>query len=99
VRGHDLRALVRSGATDEQLADGEQPRLRTVVLGPDAAGVGRTLASLHFGSMGVRITAIRRKGAREVNPKGETRLVEGDVDVLLGTQENLAKAEIRLLQG
>jgi CPA2 family monovalent cation:H+ antiporter-2 len=85
------------GATDEELSDGEQPRLRTVVLGPDAAAVGRTLASLHF--VGVRITAIRRKGAREVNPKGETRLREGDVVVLMGTQENLANAEIRLLQG
>jgi len=87
------------GATDAELADGEQPRLRTVMLGPDAAAVGRTLASLHLEAMGTRITAIRRKGVREVNPKGETRLREGDVVLLLGTQENLAKAEIRLLQG
>jgi CPA2 family monovalent cation:H+ antiporter-2 len=87
------------GATDEELDGGEQRMLRTIVLGPDAAGVGRTLASLHLESMDAQITAIRRKGAREVNPKGETRLQEGDVVVLLGSQENLAKAEIRLLQG
>jgi CPA2 family monovalent cation:H+ antiporter-2 len=42
---------------------------------------------------------VRRTGAREVNPDPQTRLKEGDVLVLLGTQENLAKAEIRLLQG
>jgi CPA2 family monovalent cation:H+ antiporter-2 len=87
------------GATDEELADRGEPRLRTLVVGPDAASVGRTLASLHLEAMDVRLTAIRRKGVREVNPKGETRLREGDVVVLLGTQENLAKAEIRLLQG
>jgi K+/H+ antiporter YhaU regulatory subunit KhtT len=34
-----------------------------------------------------------------MNPSGETRLREGDVIVLLGTQGSLAKAEIRLLQG
>jgi CPA2 family monovalent cation:H+ antiporter-2 len=69
------------------------------VIGPDAASVGRTLEGLHLEAMDVRVTAIRRKGTREVNPKGETRLQEGDVVVMLGTQENLAKAEIRLLQG
>jgi CPA2 family monovalent cation:H+ antiporter-2 len=87
------------GATDAELHDGEQPRLRTVILGADAAAVGRTLASLHLEAIGARVTAIRRKGVREVNPKGETRLLEGDVVLLLGTPENLAKAEIRLLQG
>jgi len=87
------------GATDEDLADGVSPRLRTLVLGPDAASVGRTLASLNLESMHTQVTAIRRKGVREVNPKADTRLREGDVVVLLGTQENLAKAEIRLLQG
>jgi CPA2 family monovalent cation:H+ antiporter-2 len=61
--------------------------------------VGRTLASLHLEALGVRITAIRRKGVREVNPKAEARLHEGDAVLLMGTQESLAKAEIRLLQG
>ncbi len=69
------------------------------MLGPDAACVGRKLESLHLEALGARVTAIRRKGVREVNPKGETRLADGDVVLLLGTHENVAKAEIRLLQG
>jgi CPA2 family monovalent cation:H+ antiporter-2 len=70
------------------------------MLGPDAAAVGRTLGSLRLEeSMNVQVSAIRRKGVREVNPKGTTQLQEGDVVLMLGTQENLAKAEIRLLQG
>ena len=99
-RYRSMRGFFR-GATDEELADGEhhQPRLRTLVLGPDAACVGKTLASLNLEALAVRVTAIRRKGAREVNPRGETELQENDVVVLLGTQESLAKAEIRLLQG
>jgi K+:H+ antiporter len=34
-----------------------------------------------------------------VNPADETRIEGGDVLVLLGTMQNLARAEIRLLQG
>ena len=87
------------GATDEQLADNEQPRLRTVVAGSSAACVGKTLGSLNLEMTGATVTAIRRTGMREVNPSRDTRLKEGDVLVLLGTQESLAKAEMRLLQG
>ena len=87
------------GVTDEQLADNEQPRLRTVVAGSSAACVGKTLGSLNLEMTGATVTAIRRTGMREVNPSLDTRLKEGDVLVLLGTQESLAKAEMRLLQG
>ena len=87
------------GATDEEAADGEQPRLRTIVIGPDAACVGKTLGSLNLGAIEVQVTAVRRKGSREVNPAPETRLQAGDVLVLLGTQGRLAAAEVRLLQG
>lgn len=87
------------GATDEEAADGEQPRLRTVLVAGSAACVGRTLESLNLGGLGVQVSAIRRAGGREATPAPGTRIEEGDVLVLLGTQENLAKAEIRLLQG
>ena len=87
------------GITDEQLADNEQPQLHTLVVGASAACLGKTIGSLNLDALGVQITAVRRTGTREVNPAAETRLREGDVLVLLGTQEKLAKAEIRLLQG
>jgi CPA2 family monovalent cation:H+ antiporter-2 len=87
------------GVTDAEKAAGDQPRLRTLMLGPDAAGVGKSLESLNLGAMDVQVTAIRRKGTREINPSPGTRLQAGDVLVLLGSQGKLAKAEIRLLQG
>ncbi len=87
------------GATDAEASDAEQPRLRTLVAGASAACVGRTLGSINLPGIDVQVTAVRRTGAREINPSSEMRVQEGDVLVLLGTQENLAKAEIRLLQG
>jgi CPA2 family monovalent cation:H+ antiporter-2 len=86
------------GATDQE-NDADAPILRTVLIGPDAAAVGKTLGSLNLSAMEVQVTAVRRKGAREINPAPETRLAVGDVLVLLGTQGRLARAEIRLLQG
>ncbi len=87
------------GATDENANEAEQPRLRTMVVGNSAACVGKTLGSLGLDAMDVQVTAVRRTGSREINPAPDTRMEGGDVLVLLGTQENLAKAEIRMLQG
>ncbi|MEO5692293.1 MAG: TrkA C-terminal domain-containing protein, partial [Usitatibacter sp.] len=75
------------------------PRLRTVAVGGAAAAVGKTLGSLGLPAMQVKVTAIRRTGTREVDPVDDEQVREGDVLVLLGTQENLARAEMRLLQG
>ncbi len=87
------------GVTDAEAADVEQPRLRTLVVGASAAAVGSTVGALNLAGMNVQVTAVRRTGTREVNPSPETLIKEGDVLVLLGTQGNLAKAEIRILQG
>jgi K+:H+ antiporter len=85
------------GVTDVEEEDA--PILRTIVIGPNAACVGKTLGSLNLAALDVNLTAVRRKGSREVNPAPETRLQAGDVVVLLGTQGKLAAAEVRLLQG
>ena len=87
------------GVTDEESPDQDPPRLRTVVIGPEAAGNGVMLERLNLGALGVKVTAVRRKGVREANPSADTRLQTGDAIVLLGPQEALARAEIRLLQG
>jgi CPA2 family monovalent cation:H+ antiporter-2 len=86
------------GVTDQE-SDADAPILRTILVGPDAAAVGKTLGALNLAMMEVTVTAVRRKGAREINPSPQTRLAAGDVLVLLGTQGRLARAEIRVLQG
>ena len=88
------------GATDtEDDAEAAQPRLRSVMIGPSAACVGLTLESLNLDAMDIEVTAVRRQGVRETNPSKGMRLRENDIVVLLGSQEALAKAEMRLLQG
>ncbi len=88
------------GVTDtEGDAEATQPRLRSVMIGPSAACVGRTLESLNLDAMDVEVTAVRRQGVRETNPSRGMRLRESDIVVLLGSQEALANAEMRLLLG
>ena len=87
------------GATDVDMADSAHARLHTILVSPEAACTGKSLASLNLPKIGVHITAIRRQGAGPVELNDELRLQEGDVLVLMGTQEDLAKAEFRLLQG
>jgi len=87
------------GVTDEDAHDHEAPRLHTLVAGGSAACVGKTIGALNLQALGVEVTAIRRTGERQVNPSSDAVVKVGDVLVLLGTQENLAKAEMRLLQG
>jgi CPA2 family monovalent cation:H+ antiporter-2 len=98
-RYRSLRGGFFPGATDVEEPDHDQPRLHTVTVGDSAAAVGKTLGSLNLAGIEVTVTAVRRTGTREVNPAPEERVRSGDVLVLLGTQENLGKAEIRILQG
>jgi CPA2 family monovalent cation:H+ antiporter-2 len=89
------------GVTDEVDGGSEslQPRLHSVVLPPGAAAVGLTLRQLDLGSMNVEVTATRRRNVRSSTPDPETRLAEGDVIVLRGTQEALEAADMFLMQG
>jgi CPA2 family monovalent cation:H+ antiporter-2 len=89
------------GGTDEtgDPDEGLEPRLRTITVGRGGRASGRSIGELGLEPLGVRVTTIRRREARMISPGPETRLQEGDVVVLLGTPEQLAAAEIRMLQG
>lgn len=89
------------GITDENEEGSERllPRLLTITIMPGAASVNKTLGELDLAEFSVEVTAVRRRNIRGLLPSDETRLEAGDVVVLRGTQENLAAAEIRLLQG
>ncbi|UCE30997.1 MAG: NAD-binding protein, partial [Burkholderiales bacterium] len=85
------------GADDPQgLLEGEAQRLQTLRLEPDAGGVGRAIDEFALGELGVRITALNRRGRRIVDPAGSTVLASGDTLVLAGTLDALADAEQRL---
>ena len=89
------------GVTDEA-EDGSDkllPRLLTTTITQGAAAINKTLGELDLASLDVEVTAVRRRNIRGLLPSEETRLELGDVIVLRGTQENLAAAEIKLIQG
>ena len=88
---------VTDGINDQ--ADRLQPRLRSVVLPPGSRTLGRTLGDVDLPRFNVEVTAIRQRHVRESAPMPQTRLDEGDVLVLRGTQEDLIAAEMFLLQG
>ena len=64
-----------------------------------AAAVGRTLGEIGLAALGVEVTAVRRRHVRTLTPDDQTRIEDGDVIVLLGLAENLAAAELKLMQG
>lgn len=70
-----------------------------LVLPSGSAAVGRTLKALDLARMHVDVTALRRRNIRNSTPDPDTVLAEGDVAVLRGKHEDLAEAEIYLMQG
>ena len=103
--------LVRSRTVREgraQTGRGESGVLDLGGIGLDAIGVdgvgeqprfGQSLAALDLAQLAVEITAIRRRNVRTVEPGPDAVIEENDIVVLLGTEDAVASAEIKLLQG
>lgn len=100
-RYHLLRGIYR-GAPDlaeEAAQDMHQPRLHSVTLAPGAYAIGRSIAELGLLELGLEVSAVRRHKIRALEPDPHTRFEPDDVVVLLGTPEQLALAEEKLLKG
>ena len=76
-----------------------QPRLHSIAIPFGAAAIDKTLDELKLMQFGVEVTAVRRRNVRNAHPDPQMRLLVEDVIVLRGTEESLAAAEMRLLQG
>ena len=103
VRGerYELMRGFFPGVTDMDDAqfDAQQPRMQSISIDTGAAAVGQSIASQRLDEIGIQLSALRRKGVRETQMQPDLQLQPGDVLVLTGTPEALAKAEMRLLQG
>jgi len=77
--------------------DADLERLHTVTLSDGAQCVGLPLSTVDVASCGAAVTAIRRgRGRLDITP--ETQLAIGDVVVLRGSADAVAKAENLLLR-
>jgi CPA2 family monovalent cation:H+ antiporter-2 len=95
-----MRGFFHGGSDEaEDFDETQEPRLHSVTLASGAAAAGRTLGDLALESIGVGVTALRRHDTRMIAPGPQTALQAGDVIVLRGTAEQVAEAEMRLLQG
>jgi CPA2 family monovalent cation:H+ antiporter-2 len=95
-----MRGFFHGGSDEaEDFDETQEPRLHSVTLASGAAAAGRTLGDLALESIGVGVTALRRQDTRMIAPGPQTALRAGDVIVLRGTAEQVAEAEMRLLQG
>ena len=103
VRGerYELMRGFFPGATDVDDAqlDLQQPRMQSISIDAGAAAVGKSIASQGLDDIGIQLSVLRRRGARVMQVQTDFLLEAGDVLVLTGTPEALAKAEMRLLQG
>jgi CPA2 family monovalent cation:H+ antiporter-2 len=83
------------GASDADDHDEGGVRLHSVTLKDDAEAIGRRVAELGLDEFGAEVTAVRR-GQRRFEPDQQTELMAGDVLVLRGTGDAVARAEGRL---
>ncbi len=91
------------GATDaaEDVARQAQKLLHSVLIAPGAAAIGKTLGELGFArlGLGVEVKAVRRRNVLAQAPQPDARIEAGDVLVLLGSEQDCAAAEMKLMQG
>jgi len=94
-----LRNIVPDSRTFEEAADHQKEQMVSVVVPPGAWAVGRTLDDVRGRGTAVTFTGVRRQGIMGRDPAGETVLRDGDIVVIYGQPEDLARAESVLLAG
>jgi CPA2 family monovalent cation:H+ antiporter-2 len=95
-----LRNIVPRG--DSRPFDGSldhREEMVSVVIPPGAWSVGRTLDDVRSRGTEVTFTGVRRQGIMGREPAGDTVLRDGDIVVIYGQPEDLARAESVLLAG
>jgi CPA2 family monovalent cation:H+ antiporter-2 len=92
-----LRGYFHGASDAPDDAEHLQVRLHSLALPERAKAVGKSLAALKLAEFGAEVTAVRRGKARiEVTP--DTVLQAGDIVVLRGATESIARAETSLLK-
>jgi CPA2 family monovalent cation:H+ antiporter-2 len=92
-----LRGFFR-GADDDSVDELQYDRLSTLSIAADAKAIGRTLESLAFAALEVRVVSLRHQDGKAGAVDASTVLKAGDTLVLSGKAEALAVAEQTILR-
>ncbi len=92
-----LRGYFHGAGDISDDAETQHVRLHSVTLGDDGKAIGKTLATLKLEEVGAEVSAIRR-GKNRIAVLPDTLLQAGDIVVLRGETECVARAEARLLR-
>jgi CPA2 family monovalent cation:H+ antiporter-2 len=84
---------------DLEARDEDQLRLHSVLLPAGAYACGKRLLDVWLQEFDVTIKSVRRANVKGLEPTPDLVLAEGDVVVLQGTPDRLARAETFLLTG
>jgi monovalent cation:H+ antiporter-2, CPA2 family len=91
-----LRGYFHGASDAPDDAEHLQWRLHAVTLPSGAKAIGQTLAALDLAALGAEVTVLRR-GKLRIDVEPDVVLQAGDVIVLRGVVEGVARAEARLL--
>ncbi|MBV8680232.1 MAG: TrkA C-terminal domain-containing protein, partial [Aquitalea sp.] len=95
-----FRGFFRGTSDDaEGMDEALVPRLLSIQACSGAHAIGHPLAALHLEQLGVEVKSVRRNSIRRLDFDGDFSIEANDVLVLLGTPEQLALAEARILEG
>ncbi len=92
-----LRGYFHGASDAPEDAEHLHVRLHSVTLPEGAKANGKSLAALKLHEVGAEVTIVRR-GKSRIDVNSEMQLQEGDIIVLRGTTEGVARAEARLLK-
>ncbi|HTD03307.1 monovalent cation:proton antiporter-2 (CPA2) family protein [Undibacterium sp.] len=96
-RYESLRGYFHGASDAADSPESMQVRLHTVVLHERAKSLGKALQELNLAGLEVDVTAVRR-GKQRLELEQQIVLQEGDVVVIRGIAEAVARAEHRLLK-
>jgi CPA2 family monovalent cation:H+ antiporter-2 len=87
------------GDDTEGMDESKVLRLFSVALCAGAAAIAMPLGALKLEQLHVEVKSVRRNNRRRLDLEDAFELEQGDVLVLLGNSEQLARAETRILNG
>ncbi|MGS0740922.1 cation:proton antiporter domain-containing protein, partial [Glaciimonas sp. GG7] len=93
-----LRGYFHGAGDASDSEDYLQERLHSVTLPEGAKAIGKSVAMLDLSTLGAEISSVRR-GKGRIDISAQTVLQSGDVVILRGAAEGIAKAEERLFTG